>query len=115
MPWTCRIVSSHSEAKTPGDMWEVDAEHWGKPGWCVLLPDGSDFHIQGNSSDGTPWDVTGEAPNFTVSPSINRHGITHKDGFVWRKEKTASYRMIARVERTRKRTCMMYGDEIGSS
>jgi hypothetical protein len=51
----------------PGDMWA-----WGPPGgWLVMLPNratwGTWEHAAGT---GKPWDITGDAPNLTVTPSI---------------------------------------------
>jgi hypothetical protein len=83
MPWTCRIVSNHREAKQPGDMWKPETK--GRIAWLVRLPNGGVFDIFGKSSDGTGWQVTGEAPNFTLSPSINALDIRHQDGTLWRK------------------------------
>lgn len=82
--WPCRIVANEKAAERPGDMWPVTVRGIGSPHWFVRLPNGSMFDIHGNSSDGTPWDVSGEAPNFTAKPSISRQEIRHPDGMLWR-------------------------------
>lgn len=67
MPWTCSIVSSMEEAKETGNMWlEPD-------GWYVRLPDGGVHNVHAKTGDGTGWQISGEAPNFTVTPSIRRY------------------------------------------
>ena len=49
----------------------------------VRLPDGHDFCLDsacydhGRDPNGNGWTVTGEAPNITVSPSINCIGSYH--------------------------------------
>ena len=95
MPIQCRLVD-HSVAKKPGDMfyapWLVegeDAKYYlekylsleykrdilGKrPPIMVVLPTGTDFCVDCaycGSQDGHGWTVTGDAPDITVSPSIN--------------------------------------------
>lgn len=82
MPWPCFIVKDISEAKEPGAMWPVNDVTSGKTNWLVKLPNGGVHNIHGKSSDGTYWDVTGEAPNFTVSPSIDYRGAGN-DAPVW--------------------------------
>jgi hypothetical protein len=83
MPWTCFIVAKRSEAKESGAMWSEHNTKGNKMDWFVRLPNGSVHNIHSKSSDGTPWEVTGEAPNFTVTPSINCLEIRNKDGNVW--------------------------------
>jgi hypothetical protein len=72
MPWSCSIVQSHRDAKQAGHMWQEKDGHW-----LVLLPNGAIHDIQGLSKEGQPWTITGEAPNFTVSPSINHESGWH--------------------------------------
>lgn len=53
-----------SELK-PGDMW---FEH---ECWAVVLPNLTVWYSGIASASGAYWTVTGEAPNITVTPSIN--------------------------------------------
>lgn len=106
MPWQCRLIEPHGELSPgrtpePGDMWfaphMIEGEHrewylstilsaeyvqdWlGKrPPIMVCLPDRSWFNVD-QRADGAGehgWMVTGEAPNITVSPSINAVGRYH--------------------------------------
>jgi hypothetical protein len=71
IPWTCFIVKKRSEAKEIKAMWPEHNVRDSKTDWYVRLPNGTPHNIHSMSSDGTCWDVTGQAPNFTVSPSIN--------------------------------------------
>lgn len=81
MPWPCKIVTDYADAKIPGDMWPVLNEIDSHTDWYVLLPDGSYHNIHAKTNDGTGWDVSGEAPNFTVTPSINRHASYNHKGW----------------------------------
>src|SRR5690349_19716063 len=91
----------HDELK-PGDMWlcpwytegENKADHlrwlesghgflsreyveqrWDtRPPLVLRLPDGTDWLIDGLSTNGGGWIVTGEPPNITASPSIQSPG-----------------------------------------
>jgi hypothetical protein len=63
----------------PGDCWRDDWPGRDAPGWRVVLPNGTTWHTQQPASDGTRWDVTGEAPGLTVSPSI----FDHSPGREW--------------------------------
>lgn len=101
MPWQCRLVAADKYPKETGDMWEgevyTDANHGGyfcdagklsdeyvrdrmaqrKP-LLVLLPGPVVFGIDSAVSGETRgWQVSGEAPNITVSPSINCIGQYH--------------------------------------
>lgn len=98
MPWQCKLIDPakipHDERK-PGDMWfapwmtnstDLSRQYlrdWqGKrPPIAVITPDGYPFLIDSKYSrspiGGDGWTVTGEAPNITVSPSINRVGFYH--------------------------------------
>lgn len=67
----------------PGAMWDADwlgKNYQGPDGkcWTVQLPGGYDFPIFSVAS-GTKqkWNVTGSAPTFTLSPSINCEGVYH--------------------------------------
>jgi hypothetical protein len=64
------------EDREPGMMWR-----WGEA-WWIMLPSHPLIGTPGHpgelswrttdiASDGKPWEVTGEAPNLTVFPSIN--------------------------------------------
>jgi antirestriction protein len=106
VPIPCRMVDRNA-AKKPGDMfyapWLMDGEdadyyleqylsleykrdHLGKrPPIMVVLPTGTDFCVDcaycgSNTQDGHGWTVIGEAPNITVSPSIN-HWAGHDKGW----------------------------------
>jgi hypothetical protein len=59
----------------PGDMWRDDwpGRKNGEPGWRIVLPNGTTWNTWQPASDGTRWDVSGEAPALTVSPSIFDH------------------------------------------
>lgn len=96
MSWPCRMVKG--PGRNVGDMWfapeMVEQGHYhgyalsneykrdwqGKryPIW-VVLPSGTHFCIDSQVTDdgGRGWSVTGEAPNITVTPSINAVGIYH--------------------------------------
>lgn len=82
MPWRCFIGEQND--KRAGAMWSVDA-HWDNRAlvhWFVRLPSGGFFDIHSvSSSDRQPWNVSGEAPNFTVTPSINFHPEDRKRGW----------------------------------
>ena len=82
----------------PGDAWHVDNlddweiehevadRHKGKRPLFVKLPNGSEFCVYspvinaGKPQPGSGWTVTGEAPNITLSPSVNIVGRWH--GFI---------------------------------
>ncbi|HEV2036936.1 MAG TPA: hypothetical protein VGU71_22520 [Candidatus Dormibacteraeota bacterium] len=53
----------------PGAMWRCDCH--GELGWLIMLPDHEPWCTLLGDEQGRPWDVSGEAPNLTVSPSIN--------------------------------------------
>lgn len=50
-----------------------------RPSYMVVLPCGCPFHMDAATRDGGGWDVTGEAPNLTVTPSI---GHEHYHGWL---------------------------------
>jgi hypothetical protein len=60
----------------PGGMWRCDCH--GEKGWLISLPSRNPdpewnrlWCTLDGAGDGKGWTVTGEAPNLTVSPSIN--------------------------------------------
>jgi hypothetical protein len=96
----CKLVDRQAQVEQgekpqPGDMWFlpklVEADDDGffskhilsneykrdwlgkRPPICVCLPCGLWFNVDSQATDsgGQGWTVTGEAPNITVSPSIN--------------------------------------------
>ena len=82
MPIQCFIGEKND--KRIGAMWPVNApEDTHAPvHWFVRLPNGGLFDIHSvSSSDHKPWDVVGEAPNFTVNPSINFHPGDRQHGW----------------------------------
>jgi hypothetical protein len=109
MPWKCKLIDKEQDRASGtqpkvGDMWfspqMVEGEHsqyyldhilsdeykrdWlGKraPLW-VVFPSGTWMCVdqQYSGSSGAGWTVTGEAPDITVSPSINMVGVYH--GFI---------------------------------
>ena len=70
-----RIGHTHPSLPiAPGDMWhepELDGEHG--ECWAVVLPNGRVWRTTDPASDPPHelWDVSGEPPDITVSPSIN--------------------------------------------
>lgn len=80
----------------PGAIWratwmeEIKGSPYTAPdgkAWALMLPGGIEWLIYSYSSDKPPrkWDVQGELPNITVSPSINQTGVYHghvKNGVV---------------------------------
>ena len=65
-----------------GDMWRTpDRDHAGREAWFIRLPNDV-FWCTTDRPEGTEqmWDVSGEPPNITVSPSINAIGSWH--GFI---------------------------------
>lgn len=85
MPWPCFIVAECSEAKEPGAIWPENNERDNRTDWHILLPGGGIHNIHVKFADGTGWQVTGEAPNFTVQPSINCYDSKRDDGSIRRK------------------------------
>jgi hypothetical protein len=75
-----------------GDMWhEPDLDEDGRECWAIVLPNGRVWRTTdlGSDSPHPPWDVTGEPPAITVSPSINDesprggwHGFIRAGGLV---------------------------------
>lgn len=98
MPTQCRLIDSELLEKPdhpqPGDMWYAEwvtnhpflspqyKQNWAdkRPPIIVCLPNGQTWLVDGLCGDGHGgrkdygWTVTGEAPNITVSPSINDPG-----------------------------------------
>lgn len=107
MPWTCRLIlepelDEHGHIdmskREVGDMWYLNlpqeellkrnltAQYFSKnsnrkplvvllPGKTYFLIDGKCFNHQRGYYDG--WEVNGDPPNITVSPSINIEGRYH--------------------------------------
>lgn len=80
MPWPCRVVEEFQFEGDPGDMYQME-----NGDWYVRLPNGGIVNINAKFPDGSSWQVTGVAPNFTASPSIRCFETVH-DGVVWRQE-----------------------------
>ena len=58
----------------PGAMWRnPDLDPDGREAWVIVLPNKAGVWWTTELAKGTErmWDVTGEPPNITVSPSIN--------------------------------------------
>lgn len=60
----------------PGAMWrDPTLDRDGREAWCIVLPNHAGLWWTTYLADGTEpprmWEVTGEPPNITVSPSIN--------------------------------------------
>lgn len=65
----------------------LSVEYWQnnyakRPPLCVVLPTGNEFYLDGPTSDqqftdGHGWDVSGDPPNITISPSIHFVGVYH--------------------------------------
>jgi hypothetical protein len=79
MPWTCFIVDDISQATEPGAMWPVHNERDNRTDWYILFPGGGFHNIHDGFADGTGWQVTGEAPRFTVTPSLKCCEVRHGD------------------------------------
>ncbi|MDB5056000.1 MAG: hypothetical protein JWM44_4050 [Bacilli bacterium] len=62
-------------------MWPEYNERENKTEWYVRLPDGDFHNFHAKTQDGTGWNVIGEAPNFTVTPSINRYASYNHKGW----------------------------------
>lgn len=60
----------------PGAMWRApELDRDGREAWCVVLPNRAGVwwttYLADGDGGGRMWEVTGEPPNITVSPSIN--------------------------------------------
>lgn len=59
----------------PGAMWRVpDWDIEGREGWAIVLPNRAGLFfttMQSGDPGGPRWNVTGEPPNLTITPSIN--------------------------------------------
>ena len=97
MPATCRIIDPHIiplKERKPGDMWfypgvrefyptQLLSKKYNqqeRPPLYVLLPNGAVFCVDYHY-DHDGWDVTGQAPAITVSPSINFQSNAVYDGY----------------------------------
>jgi uncharacterized protein DUF6527 len=58
------VLDEDDELK-PGDVWRAHEC------WAVVLPNRTVWYSGIPSSSGAKWTTTGEAPNLTVTPSIN--------------------------------------------
>lgn len=66
----------------PGDMWRAPEWDFAEDGvecWAIVMPHGSVFYTT-DKDRGELWNVTGEPPEITVTPSINDPGRWH--GFI---------------------------------
>lgn len=91
MPWQCKLVEEAKRPRKPGDMWFAPwvlerkitkdmlspeyLKDWAdkRPPIMVELPEGGYFCPDFKAHDkDRGWTVTGEAPNITVMPSVNR-------------------------------------------
>lgn len=90
MSTQCRLVERDAYPKLPGDMWfdpdynadelsDAYREQWvGKrPPIVIMLPDKTRFCLDARNSTSkengghTGWEITGEPPNISASPSIH--------------------------------------------
>lgn len=72
----------------PGDFLEQDLSNEYRRDWAdqrpplwVMLPNNTPFLIDCALPDGHGWTVTGEPPNLTVHPSINRYASATTPGW----------------------------------
>jgi hypothetical protein len=69
-----RVFPGTSYPLDPGDMWrEAELDEDGRECWAIVLPNGRVWRTTDPASDPPHelWDVTGEPPAITVTPSIN--------------------------------------------
>lgn len=78
----------------PGAVWratwieDANCHHYGNAKgevWAVQMPNMVEFLIFQKDNEGRGWDVTGELPKITLSPSINQVGSYHgyiQDGVI---------------------------------
>ena len=100
MPWPIHYHEQEPDSPQPGDMWPVPGWlevpglrnliapeyfqrwHGRRPPLIVRLPNGDDFCIDSKPSvGGSGWDVTGEPPNITTSPSIASNNWSREHGY----------------------------------
>lgn len=82
MPTKCFVVADMSEGQEPGAMWPLKVHGSDDIHWCVRLPNRGIFDIHSlSSTDRKPWQVSGEPPTFTVSPSIVHLGNKLQKGW----------------------------------
>lgn len=95
MSWPCRLIKEPSIADwdkiRPGDMWfisrtsgadQLAPEHATRRQLVVCLPGPTHFAVYGPTwtKDGAGphgWNVVGDPPNLTITPSINCSGVYH--------------------------------------
>lgn len=65
----------HTSDMPPYD--DGSAYHAARPSIIVLLPGRVLWHMNDKGSEGCLWQIDGEIPNVTASPSINYVGIYH--------------------------------------
>lgn len=90
MPIKCRLIDrSEVEKLQPGDMFYQKYVNREKEHLIVILPNGTNFDLTkaGDVKEKVHWDVSGEAPNITVNPSIlvDNNGL-HEEWHGWLKE-----------------------------
>lgn len=99
-----RIVDPFPENPEPGMMWRyTDGDKDGREAWWIVLPDthpdigtpGHPSRLAWRTTDRASdpphemWDISGEPPNITVTPSIdvvrtvNQDGQWVRDGSYW--------------------------------
>lgn len=61
------VMQSEWSEFQPGDVWR-DPDGLG---WAVVLPNRTVWYSGLAAEDGSHWAVSGEAPNLTVTPSID--------------------------------------------
>lgn len=72
MPWQCFLVNNIHDlrAQEIGAMWPLKIASGGQT-YIVRLPNRGLWDVYSlSSTDRKPWTITGDAPNFTASPSI---------------------------------------------
>lgn len=85
MPIKCKLIEEPlPEQLKPGDMFHRMYENTGRKCLIVILPNGGHFDLTwaAEVGDGTgTWEVSGEAPNITVYPSINALPSVNRPGY----------------------------------
>lgn len=86
MPIKCRLLDKEPDwnEEKPGDMFYItmiDSEGTESQELVVILPNGGRFYIirAATKGDGTGvWEISGEPPNLTVTPSIDSYHGPHR-------------------------------------